>query len=154
MPPWTTPMPQPQRPSSSPPMVSHLCLLSIVPFVIRENDECLTYSSIYVFKRPSSSVGRDFIDRVLNMGESGECEGGGTGYDAALWSSCMSVLVWRLCGFLFEEYVLLCEDYGLSLICLIVWYMYCCIIFYCMSCFGGSCFGGSSSGEVAKTQVI
>jgi hypothetical protein len=36
MPPWTTPTSQPQRPSS-PLMVSHLCLLSIVPFAIRAN---------------------------------------------------------------------------------------------------------------------
>jgi hypothetical protein len=72
---------QPQQPSSSPPMISHLCLLSIVPFVIRANVEHLTYSSIYVFKRPSSSAGHDFIDGVLNMGGSGEgeSEGGGTG---------------------------------------------------------------------------
>jgi hypothetical protein len=34
MPPWMTPMLQLQRPSSSPPTVSHLCLHSIVPFVI------------------------------------------------------------------------------------------------------------------------
>jgi hypothetical protein len=83
MPPWTTPTPQPQRSFSSPPMVTHLCLLSIVPFLIRANVECLTYSSIYVFKRPSSSVGHDFVDGVLNMGGSGEGKGGGTGNDTA-----------------------------------------------------------------------
>jgi hypothetical protein len=78
MPPWMTPTPQPQRPSS-PPTVSHLCLLSIVPFVIRANIERLAYSSIYVFKRPSSSAGRDFVDRFLNLGGSGEGEGEGGG---------------------------------------------------------------------------
>jgi hypothetical protein len=46
MPPWTTPMPQPQRPSSLPPMVSHFCLFSIVSFVIRANVKQLAYSSI------------------------------------------------------------------------------------------------------------
>jgi hypothetical protein len=61
MTPWMTPTPQSHRPSSSPPMVSHLCLLSIVPFVIRANVELLAYSSIYIFKCPSSA-GRDFID--------------------------------------------------------------------------------------------
>jgi hypothetical protein len=43
--------------------------------------ERLSYLSIYVFKCPSSSVGRDFVDGILNMGGSGE--GGGTGNDAA-----------------------------------------------------------------------
>jgi hypothetical protein len=74
--------PQPQRPSS-PLMVSHLCLLSIVPFVIRENVEHLAYSSIYVFEHPSSLARRDFVDGVLNMGGSGEGEGSGIGNDAA-----------------------------------------------------------------------
>jgi hypothetical protein len=41
------------------------------------------YSSIYVFKRPSSTTGRHLIDGVLNMGGSGEGEGGGTGNNAA-----------------------------------------------------------------------
>jgi hypothetical protein len=45
--------------------------------------EHLTYSSIYFFKRPSSSAGRDFIDGVLNMGGFGEGEGGGTSNEAA-----------------------------------------------------------------------
>jgi hypothetical protein len=82
MPPWTTLTLQPQRPPSSPPTVSHLCILSIVPFVIRANVERLAYSSIYIFKCPSSSTGRDFVDGVLNIGGSGEGEGGGTGNDA------------------------------------------------------------------------
>jgi hypothetical protein len=82
IPPWTTPTPLPQRSSSSPPTVSHLCILSIVPFIIRANVERLAYSSIYIFKCPSS-VGHDFIDGVLNMGGSGKGEGGGTGNDAA-----------------------------------------------------------------------
>jgi hypothetical protein len=76
-------MPQPQRPSSSPPMVSHLCLLSIVPFVIQANVERLAYSSIYTSKRPSSSAGRDFVDGVPNMGGSGEGEGDGTDNNVA-----------------------------------------------------------------------
>jgi hypothetical protein len=63
-------------------MISHLCLLSIIPFVIRANIERLAYSSIYVFKRLSLSAGCDFVDGVLNMGGSdegeGEGEGGGT----------------------------------------------------------------------------
>jgi hypothetical protein len=74
---WTTPTPQPQRPSSLTPMVSHSCLLSIVPFIIRANVERLAYSSISVFKRPSSSARREFVDRVLNMGGSDEGVGGG-----------------------------------------------------------------------------
>jgi hypothetical protein len=57
-----------------PPMVSHLCLLSIVPFV---NVERLAYSSIYVFK------GCESVNGVLNMGGSGEDEGGGTSNDVA-----------------------------------------------------------------------
>jgi hypothetical protein len=89
MPPWTTLTPQSQRPSSLPSTVSHSCLLSIVPFVIWGNVECLTYLSIYVFKHPSLSVRCDFIDGVLNMGGSGENKDGGTSNDAAaLWSSC------------------------------------------------------------------
>jgi hypothetical protein len=35
------------------------------------------FSSISVFKHPSSSAGREFVDGVLNMGGSGECEDGG-----------------------------------------------------------------------------
>jgi hypothetical protein len=62
---------------------SHLCLLSIVPFVIRANVKCLAYSYIYDFKCPSSSVGREFIDGVLNMGGSDKGEGGGTGNDVS-----------------------------------------------------------------------
>jgi hypothetical protein len=73
----------PQRPSSSPPTVSHLCILSIVPFVIQENVERLVYSSIYVFNRHSSSPGHDFINGVLNMGGSDEDDDGGTSNDAA-----------------------------------------------------------------------
>jgi hypothetical protein len=61
---------------------SFVPILSIVTFVIQANVECLTYSSIYVFKHPSSSVGHEFIDGVLNMGGSSEGEGGGTGSDA------------------------------------------------------------------------
>ncbi len=83
MPPWMTLTSQPQQPSSSPSTVSHLCLLSIVPFLIRANVECLAYSSIYVFKRPSSSVRRDFADTVLNVGGSDEGNGGGNDNDAA-----------------------------------------------------------------------
>jgi hypothetical protein len=83
MPLWRTLTLQLQRHFSLPSTVSHLCLHSIVPFVIRANVERLTYSFIYVFKRPSSSVGCDFVDGVQNMGVSGEGEGGGTGNDAA-----------------------------------------------------------------------
>jgi hypothetical protein len=68
MPLWTTLTPQ--RSSSSPLTVIHLCLLSIVPFVIRVNAKHLAYSSIYVFNRTSSSARRDFTDGVLNMGGS------------------------------------------------------------------------------------
>jgi hypothetical protein len=63
-------------------MVSHSCLLSIIPFVIRVNVECLAYSSIYVFKRHSSSAEHDFIDEVINMGGFNEGEAGGTSNDA------------------------------------------------------------------------
>jgi hypothetical protein len=59
---------------------SFVPILSIVPFIVQANVECLTYSSIYVFKRPSLSAGREFIDGILNKGGSGE--GGGTGNDA------------------------------------------------------------------------
>jgi hypothetical protein len=62
----------------------HSCLLSIIPFIIRANDKCLTYSSIYAFKCPSLSIGHDFIDGVLNVRGSGKGEGGGTGNDAAV----------------------------------------------------------------------
>jgi hypothetical protein len=79
MPPWTTPMPQPQQPFSLPSTISHLLILSIVLFIIQANIEHLAYSSIYIFKRPSSLVERDFVDEVLNMG--GSDEGGGTGND-------------------------------------------------------------------------
>jgi hypothetical protein len=57
--------------------------LSIVTFIIRANIKCLANSSIYVFKQPSSSVGRDFVDAVLNVGGSNEGNGGGNGNDAA-----------------------------------------------------------------------
>jgi hypothetical protein len=66
---------------TSPPMVSHLCIHSIVSFIIRANVERLSYSSIYAFKRPSSSTGHNFVDGVINMGGSGEGESGGTGND-------------------------------------------------------------------------
>jgi hypothetical protein len=57
---------------------------------IGANVERIAYSSIYVFKRPSLSVGRDFIVGILNMGGSGEGEGGGTGNNvAAPWLSCV-----------------------------------------------------------------
>jgi hypothetical protein len=62
---------------------SYVPIFSIVPFVIRANVECLAYSSIYVFKRPSSSVKCGFVNGVLNIGGSGEGEGGGTNNDAA-----------------------------------------------------------------------
>jgi hypothetical protein len=78
--PWMTPMPQPHRPSSSSPTVSHLCLLLIVTSIILANVKRLAYSSIYVFNHPSLSAGRDFVDGVLNLGGSGE--GGGTVNDA------------------------------------------------------------------------
>jgi hypothetical protein len=41
---------------------SFVPILSIVPFVIQANVERLAYSSIYVFKHPSSSVGHEFVD--------------------------------------------------------------------------------------------
>jgi hypothetical protein len=69
---------------------SFVPILSIVPLVIRANVECLTYLIIYVFKRPSSSTGGEFIDRVLNMGGSSDGKGGGTDNDMAPLSSCMS----------------------------------------------------------------
>jgi hypothetical protein len=56
-------------------------ILSIVPFIIQPHVERLPYLSIYVFKCPSSSDGRDFIDGVLNMGGSGEGDCDGTGND-------------------------------------------------------------------------
>jgi hypothetical protein len=138
MPPWMTPTSQPQRPSSSPPMVSRLCLLSIVPFVIRANIECLAYSSIYVFKRPSSSARCEFVNGVLNMGGSseGEGKGGGTGNNVAPWSSCMSccVLVWRLCRFLCEDYADFCVK---TMYCCVkttnfYWFMSCCVKTICI----------------------
>jgi hypothetical protein len=55
-------------------------------------------------------------------------------------------LVVSLC----EDYVLLCEDYRFLLIYVLCeYYMYCFIIFCCMTYFGGS-----PSGEAAKTGVI
>jgi hypothetical protein len=61
---------------------SIVAILSIVPFVIQAHIERLSYFSIYVFKHPSSLVGIDIVDEVLNMGGSYEGEGGGTGNDA------------------------------------------------------------------------
>jgi hypothetical protein len=58
-------------------------ILSIVPFVMQAHVERLPYLSIYIFKRFSSSAGRDFIDKVLNMGGSGEDQGSGTCNDVA-----------------------------------------------------------------------
>jgi hypothetical protein len=43
-----------------------------------------SFTHPFVFKRPSSSAGRDFIDAVLNMGGSDEDDGGGTDNDEAL----------------------------------------------------------------------
>jgi hypothetical protein len=37
----------------------------------------------FVFKRPFSLVGRTFVDAVLNVGGSGEGDGGGISSDAA-----------------------------------------------------------------------
>jgi hypothetical protein len=90
-----------------------LCLLSIVPFVIRANVKHLTYSSIYVFKRHSSSAGRYFIDEVLNMGGSGEGEG--TCNDAITHDRVV-LYVMYLCRKTTIMYC--CEDYGLPL-----WYI-------------------------------
>jgi hypothetical protein len=106
MPPWRTPVPQSQWPSYSSPTVSHLCLLSIVPFVIRANVKWLAYSFIYVFKCPSLLTRHDFADTVLNMGGSDEGDSGGIGNDAAPWSSC-----------------------AMCCICVIKWWrtMYCCV---------------------------
>jgi glyoxylate utilization-related uncharacterized protein len=59
---------------------TYLCL-SILTFVIRVNVEQLSNSSIYVLQRPSSSVGRNFTDAVLNMGGSGEGDSSGNGND-------------------------------------------------------------------------
>jgi hypothetical protein len=44
-----------------------------------------THTPPFVFKRPSTSVGHDLVDAVLNMGGSGEGkgDGSGTGNDAA-----------------------------------------------------------------------
>jgi hypothetical protein len=70
------------RHSSSSPTVRHLCLLSIVTFLIQANIERLANSPIYVLKRPSSSAGHDFTDAVLNAGGSGQRNGGGTDNDA------------------------------------------------------------------------
>jgi hypothetical protein len=148
MPPWITPTLQPQWPSSSPLTVSHLCILLIIPFVIRANVERLAYLSIYAFKRSSSSVGRGFANTVLNMGGFGEGYGGDTGNDATPWSSCgmwcicvvkrwLCIVVWRLYE-LSLIYVLLCENY-----------IYCCVNMLYMTCFEGS-----PSREVVKTCII
>jgi hypothetical protein len=40
-------------------------------------------TSIYVFKQPSSSVGRDFADAILNVGGSDEGDGGGNDNNTA-----------------------------------------------------------------------
>jgi hypothetical protein len=61
---------------------SFVPILSIVPFVIRANVECLAYSSIYVFKHPSLLAGCKIVDGVLYMGGSGNGEHYGTGNDA------------------------------------------------------------------------
>jgi hypothetical protein len=61
---------------------SFVPILSIVPFVIRANVECLAYSSIYVFKCPSST-GHEFVDGVLNIRGFDEGESGGTSNDAS-----------------------------------------------------------------------
>jgi hypothetical protein len=58
-------------------------ILLIMLFVIQAHVERLPYLSIYVFKCHSSSIGRDFIDGVLNTEGSDEGEGGGTDNDAA-----------------------------------------------------------------------
>jgi hypothetical protein len=60
-----------------------MSIISIVPFVIRANVECLTYSFIYAFKIPSSSARHEFINGVLNMGGSGEDKGSRTGNNVA-----------------------------------------------------------------------
>jgi hypothetical protein len=112
MPLWTTSTPQPQRPYSSPPTVSHFCLLSIVPFIIWANVKWLAYSSIYVFKHHSSSVRCDFIDGVLNIGGSSEGDGGGTDNDALPWSNCV---MWCICVIKF-----ICIDMYM----MYVWYVF------------------------------
>jgi hypothetical protein len=43
---------------------------------VQVNIQHLIYSSIFAFKCHSSSVGREFVDRVLSMGGSGEGDGG------------------------------------------------------------------------------
>jgi hypothetical protein len=84
MPSWTTPMLQPQQPSSLPQMVRHLCLLSIV--YLHNMSQCrktFVPTHPFVFKRPSSSAGYDFVDAVLNVGGSDKGNGGGTSNNEA-----------------------------------------------------------------------
>jgi hypothetical protein len=73
----------------------------IVTFVIWANVEWLANSFIYVFKWTSSLAECNFIDAVLNVGGSGEGEGGGTDNDAAPWRLvyCCDdyVLFWWVC---------------------------------------------------------
>jgi hypothetical protein len=54
---------------------------------MRVNVKRLAYSSIYIFKHPSSSAGRDFVDGVLNMGV---C------LIVPLCEDYMRIFVWRL----------------------------------------------------------
>jgi hypothetical protein len=57
-------------------------ILSIVPFIIQAKMSNISLTCPFVFKCPSSSAGREFVNEVLNMKGSGEGEGGGTGNDA------------------------------------------------------------------------
>jgi hypothetical protein len=138
-PPWMKPTLQLHWPSSP------LTVLSIVPLIIRANVEWLTYSSIYVFKRPSSSTGRDFAGTILNMGGSDEGDGGGTGNDATLWSSCA---MWCICVVKWWC-IIVRRIYGLSL-----WFIYLKLELLLFCYLYVPCFEGSPSREAAKTWVI
>jgi hypothetical protein len=102
----------------------------------------------FVFKWPSSSVGHDFIDAVLNVVGSGEGDDGGIGNAEVSWWVMLYVMY--LCHKMKTMYY--CEDYMDChwFICLELELL----LFCCLNLLYVPYFGGSPSGEAAKTWII
>jgi hypothetical protein len=147
MPSWTTPTPQPQRPFSSPSTIRHLCLHSIVTFVIRANVEWLTYLSICL--QTTFFIGRTWLRRC-----SSERERIPWGQQQGHRQRCGVVIelcyVIYLCHKTMAMYY--CEDY-------MDYHWFICLelellLFCYLNLLYVSCFGSSPSREAAKTGLI
>jgi hypothetical protein len=119
------------------------CLLILI-FVIWALVERLSNSSIDFLQRPSSSARRDFADVILNVGGSGEGDGGGNDIDAAPWWLGFIVL-WYMTKYCVMMTMYYHDDYGLS-------WTVSKLILSLLNIFV-TYFGGSSSGRQPKQAL-